>query len=186
MTVIVQGSGQSSGQSSGQGADRSAVEPALIALGRRPGVGPRTDELWLLPGFCWNARVTTSFGDMPVQGLRLRDPLRGPQGDITPVAWVDEVHLDEDFLHYYPDSRPVVIRAGALGPGRPKADLTVSPAQRINVSPTPFGQDLRPARDLTGRPGVQRAASTGLTYYLFHCGRPTTVLVEGIALPVQP
>ena len=174
------------GQKAGQVSSQSPAAAAPIALGRRPGISPRPDERWRLPGFGWNARVTTSFGEMPVQGVRLRDPLRSPKGDLHAVTWIDQVHLDEDFLHFYPDAQPIMIRAGSLGPGRPKSDLTVSPNQKINVSPTPFGQDLRAARDLTGRPGVMRAASTGMTYYLFHCGQPATVIVEGLAIPVHP
>lgn len=182
MSVSFSSDGQSTGQVS---KDPPAAAPP-IALGRRPGISPRPEERWRLPGFGWNVRVTTSFGDMPVQGLRLRDPLRSPRGDLHPVAWIDQVHLDEEFLHFYPDAQPVVIRAGSLGSGRPKADVIVSANQKINVSPTPYGQDLRLARDLTSRPGIMRANSTGLTYYLFHCGQPATVLVEGLAIPVHP
>lgn len=170
----------------GDVSNRSPAAAAPIALGRRPGISPRLHELWRLPGFGWNARVTTSFGDMPVQGLRLRDPLRSPTGDLHPVAWTDEVHLDEEFLHFHPDAQPILIRADALGPGRPKADLLVSPHQTVNISPTPFGQTLRLARDLTDRPGVMRAPQTCLTYYLFHCGQPTTAIVEGIAIQIRP
>src|SRR5690606_28131610 len=98
------------------------------------------------------------------------------------VEWVDRIHLDEDFLFYNPDAQPVMIRAGALGNGTPKADVLVSPQQKINVSSSPYATEYRLAHDLTSRPGILRKPETLVTYYLFHCGMPKTVSVEGISV----
>lgn len=92
---------------------------APLLLGRRPGLSTRPDRIWTLPGFCGEARVTTSFGDLPIKALRRNDPLRLAQGSLATVEWVDHIHLEEDFLRFYPDAQPVLIEAGALGPGRP-------------------------------------------------------------------
>ncbi|PKP73288.1 MAG: hypothetical protein CVT84_14300 [Alphaproteobacteria bacterium HGW-Alphaproteobacteria-6] len=159
---------------------------APLLLGRRPGLSPRTDRIWTLPGFCGDARVTTSFGDLPVKALRRNDPLRLAQGSLAIVEWVDHIHLEEALLHFHPDAQPVLIQAGALGPGRPAADLLVSPHQKINVGAGPYSQDFRRARDLTGRPGVMRRPETVLSYHLFHCGAPAVVCVNGVLVPVTP
>jgi len=141
---------------------------------------------WTLPGLCWNARVATSFGDMPVQGLRRNDPVRTATGVYAPVVATDQMHLDEDFLARCPDAAPITIAAGTFGPGRPKQDLQVSPHQMVATSANPAAPEFRLARDLLGRPGVLRKPSYGLTYYLFHCGRPTEISVEGLAIPTAP
>jgi hypothetical protein len=80
----------------------------------------------------------------------------------------------------------VRIAAGTFGNGRPGCDLLVSPHQYVNASPTQFAQDFRRARDLTGRPGVVRQPVPVASYYLFHCGAPAAVMVEGLCLRVTP
>ncbi len=146
----------------------------------------RATEFWTIPGFCWNARVATAFGDLPIQALRLRDPLRTASGAFAPVAFIDRIQLDEEFLQGYPDAQPVQIQADALGRNRPKQEIRLSPHQRIGMSESAMRPDFRMARDLSGRPGVMRRPETGLTYFVFHCGQPATVMVEGIWVSVAP
>ena len=146
----------------------------------------KLDRCWTLPGLCWNARVTTSFGPLPVQVLRKFDPLRLADGSVARIAWVDKILLDEDFLAAYPDAQPVLIRAGALGQGLPAEDLLVSPHQKLSVHSTDYKSELRLARDLLGRPGILRQPQTMLTYYLFHCGQPASVSAEGVSLYTAP
>jgi len=165
---------------------KTAPAAARKNTGRRPGAAPHAEEKWALPGLCWNARVTTTFGEMPVQGLRVRDMLRCADGTTAMVEWVDEVHLDESFLYYYPDAQPIRIPAGSFGPGRPATDMVVSPQQRINIGMGPLRPEFRLARDLTDRPGIMRQPETSMTYYLFHCGRPVTVMAEGCCIQVMP
>lgn len=163
--------------------------PDVLAAGQRPerpARARREAELWPLPGLCWNARVTTSFGELPVQALRVRDPVRTASGNYVPVRWVDQIHLDEAFLAECPDALPVVIPAHCFGPGRPAQALAVSPSQKLNAATTDFGTDLRPARELLDRPGVTRKPETGMTYYLFHCGAPEMVRIEGLFVPTAP
>ncbi|MFN6951772.1 MAG: Hint domain-containing protein, partial [Albidovulum sp.] len=118
---------------------------------------PRAEPIrWALPGLCSGVRVTTSFGDLPVEALRKRDPLRTQSGSLALVAWVDRILLDEDFLAANPDALPVRISAGAFGAGLPERDLILSPHQPVNVSPSVYGQEFRRARDLLDRPGVFR------------------------------
>lgn len=161
------------------------VPPAAPAARRnRP---KRSEPIqWHLPGLCDNVRVTTSFGDLPVQALHRRDPLRTQAGSLALVEWVDRIRLDEEFLGENPDALPVRIPAGTFRPGRPERDLIVSPQQLVNVGASPYAQEFRRARDLLGRPGVVRQPVTMVTYHLFHCGAPAIVTAEGVCLSVSP
>ncbi|MGB7269783.1 MAG: Hint domain-containing protein [Albidovulum sp.] len=146
----------------------------------------RSDRNWTLPGLCWNTKVTTSFGDLPVQVLRKFDPLRLGDGTIARVAWVDKIQLDGDFLSAYPDAQPVLIRAGALGNGLPTQDTLVSPHQTISVMTTNFRAEQKLARNLLGRPGVLRKPQSMITYYMFHCGKPANVNADGMKIHTAP
>ncbi|MCV2868648.1 Hint domain-containing protein [Defluviimonas sp. WL0002] len=145
---------------------------------------PRTD--WNLPGICWNARVSTSFGEMPVQGLRANDPVRMDTGAFIKVAATDKIHLDEDFLARCPDAAPIKIPANFFGPGRPRSDLLVSPHQPVATTANPAAPEFRRARDLLNRPGAMRQPSFGLTYFLFHCGKPAAINVDGVLISTAP
>lgn len=165
------------------GVNSGVTAAAPVGRGRRP--TPQAIA-WTLPGFGEAARVTTSFGDLPLQALRKRDPLRTAEGTNRLVHWCDRLRLDNGFLDANPDAQPIVILANALGHGLPRADLVVSPHQRIGLNPPGYQQDFRLARDLTGRPGILRRPQETMTYYLFHCELPTVVLVEGVAVAVAP
>lgn len=168
--------------------DRLARLPVPAPAAEPRPARPKRSEpvVWTLPGVFEGMRVTTSFGDLPVQALRRRDPLRTQAGAIATVEWVDRIRLDEEFLAANSDALPVRIPAGAFGGGRPERDLLVSPHQYVNASPVPFSQDFRRARDLTGRPGITRQPVAMANYHLFHCGAPAAVTVEGLCLRVSP
>lgn len=168
-------------------------EPIRPARAARPHDAPaprergneRGNEVWPLPGICWNARVTTSFGELPVQGLRVRDLVKTSTGQFLPVNWVDQLHLDADFLSGCPDARAITIEPNSFGPGRPSQPLTVSPQQRLNAA-MGHGTYIRPARDLLGMPGACRSTDTQQSYYLFHVGEPALVYVEGVLISTTP
>ncbi len=165
------------------GVHSDAVAAAPVGRGRRR---PLRAIAWTLPGFGGNARVTTSFGDLPIHALRRRDPLRTASGTLKTVHWCDRLRLDQGFLTVNPDAQPIVILANALGHGLPRADIVVSPHQKISVTPPGFHLDFRLARDLMGRPGILRRPEETISYHLFHCEEPTVVLVEGVAVSVAP
>lgn len=172
--------------------DRLSLPPASAAPSpaaglRAPARPPRQDPIrWTLPGFCEGTRITTSFGDLPIQALRRRDPLRTREGTLSQVEWVDCIQLDEEFVRANPDALPVRIPAGTFGPNRPERDLVVSPQQMVDVSTVQFRSDFRMARDLLDHPGVMRAPSMILKYYVFHCGQTATVRAEGLCVRVNP
>ncbi len=160
--------------------------PGLPVGSTAPAPATEIGRIWNLPGLCWNASVMTSFGALPAQVLRLHDPLRLSDGNVARIAWVDKIQLDEDFLAAFPDAQPVMIRAGALGPGLPAQDTLVSPHQQIAFAGPGMATSVKLARDLLDRPGILRQVQTMVTYHLFHCGKPATILVDGMTLHTTP
>ena len=141
---------------------------------------------WNLPGFGPMTRISTSFGEVHAQALRERDVIRTPQGVLKPIKWVDRMRLDAAFMRHAPDAQAVMIRAGALGGGLPKADIVVSPEQLIGIGRHAHDVKFTKAKKLLGRPGVIRKPEEMMTYTLFHCGETAVVRVEGIWAEVSP
>jgi Hint domain len=140
---------------------------------------------WYLPGFTGKARVSTTFGELPIEALRRGDDLRTYSGATVKVQMVDKIHLDEDFIRHHPRALPIRIPANSFGPGKPTNDLFVSPGQEI-CPDLHIASTFYKARDLPGSFTLDLSQSTGLTYYRFHCGQPTIVRVEGTWIRVQP
>lgn len=162
------------------------IKDALSSMVRPDAAGkdePRLD--WYLPGFLGKSRVSTVFGELPIEALRPRDDLRTYSGASARVLMVDRVHLDGEFLGSHQSALPVRIPANAFGPGRPAQDMLLSPGQEICCDAHVATHFLK-ARELKDRFGPDLAQSTGLTYVRFHCGPPTIVRVDGIWVRVQP
>lgn len=142
--------------------------------------------LWSLPGFGPMLRIVTSFGPVPAQALRQRDLVRTRTGEFRKIEWVDRMVLDEGFLKSVPSALPVLIRAGALGPGLPASDVLVSPEQVLCIAGPGVAPRHVAARELLNRPGVLRRPEQIFTYTRFHCGEPVEVQAEGIWLKANP
>lgn len=138
------------------------------------------DIPWTLPGFFGKSRVLTSFGQLPVEALRVRDPLKTPSGKYVRVTWIDQIRLDVQFLEQHPQAHPVFVKKNALGVSQPERSILISPAQKLK-EPGRVGDDaMKPASALVGRTNVMRLPHSGFIYYLFHCDAPAVVSVEGV------
>ncbi len=154
------------------------IEPAPVD---RPPT-PRTP--WCLPGFTGKSRVTTSFGELPIEALRPRDALRTIDGRFLKVQWTDKVHLEADFLRQYPDTKPVVVRAHAFGKGAPSRDVWISRHQSVMESQ--FSRRVKTVESLLSRSVMATTSHDFVTYHLFHCGEPAMVHVEGLWCLTEP
>ena len=132
--------------------------------------------------FTPGALILTPGGERPVETLRAGDLVqtldRGPQ----PVDWAGRRPLD---LTRAPEHRrPVRIRAGALGPGRPLRDLTLSPQHRV-LTRDGGDEALAPARAfaLAATPGVESVAAGRTAYFHLLLPRHEILFAEG--LPVE-
>lgn len=150
----------------------------------RPEPEDRSVE-WNIPGFGAKVRIGTTFGDLPIEALRVRDTIRTFAGGIARVQWIDKVHLDEDFVSKYSSARPIRIAANAFGQGRPMHEMIVSPRQPLCPEAHVASRFVL-ARELSSRFDAHVLPSAGLTYYRFHCGEPVVVQAEGVWVKVQP
>ena len=171
--------------------DEQLLENIRLKLGpdvvaprpQRPAPDTRS---WTLPGFGGKARVATSFGNLPIEALRLRDPVRTQSGKYLKVQWIDKIQLDAKFLSLHPKTNPIVIPRASLDRQLPISDVLVSPVQTLKLPRHTSGTSTAYAESLVGRGYIARKPQNGFTYYLFHCGEPACVNIEGLWFDVSP
>lgn len=168
-------------------AARTALRPEEISnedrqLKAMPKQGRSALEAWPLPGLAPMTRVRTSFGDVHAAALRKGDEVLTRSGKYVPILWLTRIMLDERILAEKPDSNPVVIAAGALGPNLPTQEIIVSPRQIVCDDATTAFTGDHEAASLVSRPGVRRVRETCLSYTMFHVGQPAEIYCEGTFL----
>jgi hypothetical protein len=77
--------------------------------------------------------LETPEGLKPVETLVAGDLVVTKDGGAQPIVWAGNRNVSGARLYAMPDLRPVRIRAGALGDGRPSDDLIVSPDHKMVV-----------------------------------------------------
>jgi len=145
-----------------------------------------TSVSWKSPGFHRLCRVSTSFGDLPVEALRLRDQVKTLSGAYKQVQWIDKIRLDADFLRRHPEAHPIQLRARSLGGTQPGKNMLVSPGQMLHATGLIGNIKKGMAAEFDGYPSINRLQQTEITYYRFHCGEPETVCIEGAWFCVSP
>ena len=135
-------------------------------------------------------RVRTPSGECAVEELREGSVVLTREHGGQPVLWVGQRHISEARMMVEPELKPVRLRAGAIRPGQPDADLLVSPHQQILVS------GMR-AKQLLGQEEVFASASDlvdgqlilsdrnapEITFYQVLLGRHEVVWANGV--PVE-
>ncbi len=137
--------------------------------------------------FARDTLISTRRGDVPVQDLRLGDLIRTVDQGFQPLRWLAARRLTADDLAGAPKLRPIRIRAGALGCGLPRRDLTVSPQHRIlvrsKVAERMFGSPevLVAAKQLLELDGVAVVKDgRGVEYWHVMCDRHEVIFAEGL------
>jgi hypothetical protein len=113
----------------------------------------------VIPCFAPGTMIRTPLGPRPVEALRPGDLVDTLDSGALPVRWVrrNAQWLDGPRQGNF----PILVAAGALGPGRPEQDLVLSPQHRVLVGgggqlETIFaGEYFAPAKALTGLPGIR-------------------------------
>ncbi|MEM8802162.1 MAG: Hint domain-containing protein [Pseudomonadota bacterium] len=160
---------------------QSELHAAERRLQSRTAVRENDLELWPLPGIAAMTRVRTSFGDVHAAALRKGDEVLTREG-YKPIEWLNRIHLDDHILRLKPDSNPIVIAAGALGPNLPSHEIMVSPRQIVCGEGNTDLTKPREAAMLISRPGARRLIETCLSYTMFHVGESADVMCEGVYL----
>jgi len=137
------------------------------------------------PCFVAGTLIKTDAGEVPaeqiVPGMRALTRDNGYQT----VVWAGQRSLQSEQLAAAPHLMPVRIRAGALGPGLPEADLSVSPQHRMLLSNPQirkwFQSDevLIAAEHMLCYPGIDRAELSQVTYVHFMFEQHEIVLANG-------
>lgn len=136
--------------------------------------------------FATGTLIQTGQGIRPVHRLRVGDLIRTRDHGLQPLRWLGGRQLSAADLAANPRLAPIRIAAGALGPGMPARDLTVSPQHRILVRSaiaermTGSPEVLIAAVHLAGHPGIERVrAPGGIGYWHLMFDRHEIVFAEG-------
>ncbi|QXT39565.1 Hint domain-containing protein [Gymnodinialimonas ceratoperidinii] len=109
--------------------------------------------------------MLTERGEVPIEDLRPDDILWTKDHGWQALRLV--VRETIAFTHRDDKAKPILIPAGALGPGQPAVDLKISPQHRILRMMEDTGDEvLVPAIDLVGRNGIRQMRGKKRAEYL--------------------
>lgn len=127
-----------------------------------------------LKSFCFasGSMITTAQGVRPIETLKAGDLVKTCDHGIKPLSWIGKRRFSQRQLDISPNLIPICIRAGALAPGIPSHDLTLSPQHRVLVKSriaehlTGTQETLIAAKHLTSFPGIDAITPlNGIEYY---------------------
>lgn len=134
------------------------------------------------PCFTPGTLVTTDRGQRPIETLKRGDRVVTRDNGLKRIYWIGRRDLALDDLRGAPHLAPVLVRAGALGGGKPLHDMLVSPNHRFLIrSVGSAGSDERLAqtRSLVDGIRVRPAATLGVSYIHLLCDRHQVILANG-------
>ncbi|MEQ9694605.1 Hint domain-containing protein [Shimia sp. SDUM112013] len=129
--------------------------------------------------------ILTPAGEVPVQDLKVGDKVVTRDNGLQTIRWIGKKRLSGRSLIDRPNLRPVMIRAGALGPDLPERDMMVSPNHRmllVGAQPQLMFEErevLAAAKHLTHFNGVHQVETGGVEYVHFLCDNHEVVLANG-------
>jgi hypothetical protein len=141
----------------------------------------------IVPCFTPGTMLETDRGPVPVEALKIGDRMATLDHGLQSIRWIGRRDLTPADLVRHPRLRPVLIGAGALGPGQPCRDMRVSPQHRILMTGAHAelisgeAEVLAPALYFLGRPGiVQDAAAAGVAYIHLMFDSHEIVMSDGV------
>ena len=131
--------------------------------------------------------LETAEGLRAVETLVAGDRVITKDGGAQMIVWAGSRNVSGARLYAFPDLRPVRIREGALGAGRPNGDLIVSPDHRMLMAGPAaealWGESevLVAARDLIDGSGVVRdMAAKSVTYHHLMLEQHHVLVANGV------
>ena len=128
------------------------------------------------PCFAAGTRIATPRGEVAVEALRVGDLVRTVLGDgPAPIIWIGRREMD--CAHHSQPRKvwPVRVAAGAFGPGKPHADLFLSPDHAVYVE-----EVLIPVRHLINGSRIAQVLVERVTYYHLELAEHDVLLAEGL------
>lgn len=164
----------------------ASAEDGATDIGDNDGQLDFTDAYNAAVCFASGTPIATPDGPRPVELLRPGDLVLTLDHGPAQVRWTACRNLSGVELARNSKLRPVRIRAGALGGGRPNRDLLVSPQHRLLVTSRiaermfDSASVLVPAIRLTDLPGIsQVSAPNGVQYHHILTDRHEVIFAAG-------
>lgn len=135
---------------------------------------------WRQAGICGKTLVTTNFGKVPAELIRVGDRVMVRSGRYLRVAEIRDFKLDAEFIDRHPEAAPVLIRQGSIGRNLPTQDVLFSPAQMIVSNRSASRPSSSCASELSQ---VRHKLDDGLgmvAYYEFQFDEPAEICCEGV------
>lgn len=129
--------------------------------------------------------IATPSGGRPVEDLLAGDRVLTRDNGPQTLRWIGRKSVTGPPLRLDTRLQPILIRAGALGPGVPDRDLLVSPNHRVLLLgdhpalDTAEAEVFVSARHLVGTRGIERVQPGQVTYLHVMCDRHEVVLSNG-------
>ncbi len=168
------------------GDSQSGFVTFFDAANTATGIAQFTEIETIVPCFTPGTLVLTRSGDKPVELIRPGDRVLTRDNGFREVAWAGAKAMSAAELLRGERLRPVMVRAGALGRGRPERDTLFSPNHRVFVDGPDcammFGDHevLVAVKHLVGRPGIEAALpNSGVRYVHFMFDRHEVVFGNG-------
>jgi hypothetical protein len=139
------------------------------------------------PCFTTGTLILTLDGALPVEFLQVGDRVITRDHGAQVLRWVGSVRVSPARMAAEPAFRPIRLRRGALGPGRPERDLLLSPQHRLLIrdwrAEVLFGAEevLATARHLVNGTTIATAYDVAeVSYFHLLFDRHEIVYAEGV------
>ena len=135
------------------------------------------NAITLVPCFAAGTRIATARGEVAVEAIEVGDRVQVLLGGgFSEVIWVGRREVD-CACHAQPRKVwPVRVAAGAFGPGRPHADVWLSPDHAVFV-----GEVLVPIKHLINGSTIAQMQVDRVTYHHIELAGHNVLLAEGLA-----
>ncbi|MEM7213406.1 MAG: Hint domain-containing protein [Pseudomonadota bacterium] len=135
--------------------------------------------------YCPGTLILTDRGEIPVEELRVGDRLVTADNGLQPVLWIGvSHHTFEQGPHMH---KPIEIKAGSLGDGRPHSTLMVSPQHHFLLEgpivdePCETCEVLALAKALVGLDRIRAMnGKRQISYYSLLCARHEVIMAAGV------
>jgi hypothetical protein len=125
--------------------------------------------------YATGTRILTARGELPIEALRVGEPVVCASGRLVPIHWLGRRRVDFRGHARPGEVWPVRIGKDAFGPGTPSRDLRVSPDHAVHVDGV-----LIPARYLVNGSTVVQEPLATVEYWHLELPAHDVLVAEGL------